>query len=240
MIGKLLNRSTFLSPESVKLFHVEDQEGVNCEGTPVKAPPASRRKIMPPTPQQSSYSSIETKQWQTEVEDQEIGRNEKEFEGQHRWNVRDRTVIARMEQYLNESDCMKLENEELELLLGPADSGVNLRDILRYASRRSGRIFEIFSSKGHLDPWDSVRLRTASTQWNVPGKYGARCEVFFFLLKREPTVLSEVVEFGPCVSDETVKARAWIGLHMMAEENAFRSDSDVCPDFGDMWRNGCR
>ena len=80
---------------------------MNYEGTPVKAPPASRRKMMPSTPQQSSYSSIETVQWQTEVEDQESGGYEKEFEGQHRW-----------EQNLNESDCMKLEIVGLELPLG--------------------------------------------------------------------------------------------------------------------------
>ena len=39
-------------------------------------------------------------------------------------------------------------------------------------------------------------------------------------------VLSELVDFGPCVSAETVKACALIGLHMMAEESALRSDSD--------------
>ena len=37
---------------------VENQEDVSYEGTPVKAPPQARR-MMPPTPQQSSYSSIE-------------------------------------------------------------------------------------------------------------------------------------------------------------------------------------
>ena len=41
----------------------------------------------------------------------------------------------------------------------------------------------------YLDPWDSVRLRTASTQWNVPRKYGPHGELFFFLLKKEPMVL---------------------------------------------------
>ena len=65
-----------------------------------------------------------------------------------------------------------------------------------------------------LDAWDSVRLRTASTQWNVPERYGPYGELFFFLLKKEPRVLSE-----------KVKACALIGLHMMAEENAWRSDS---------------
>ena len=50
-----------------------------------------------------------------------------------------------------------------------------------------------------------------------------------------------VVEFGPCVSAETVKACALIliGLHKMSEENALRSDSDSCPDLGEMWRDGC-
>ena len=36
----------------------EIQEDMNYDGTPVKAPPTSRRKIMPPTPQQSLQSSI--------------------------------------------------------------------------------------------------------------------------------------------------------------------------------------
>ncbi len=49
----------------------------------------------------------------------------------------------------------------------------------------------------YLDPRDSVRLRTASTHWNVPGKYGPHGELFFFLLTKEPTVFSELVEFGP-------------------------------------------
>ena len=115
---------------------VENQEEMCYEGTPVKAPPASRRRMMPPTPQQSSYSSIEAMQWQTDLEDQGSG-----------WNARDRTVIAKMEQYLNDSDCIKLEIEELELPLGPEDSELNLRHILRNVSRRSGRIFKIFSSK---------------------------------------------------------------------------------------------
>ena len=63
------------------------------------------------------------------------------------WNAHERTVIARMEQYLNASDCVKLEIEELELLLGPEDSEVNLRSFLADASRRCGRIFEVVSTK---------------------------------------------------------------------------------------------
>ena len=46
---------------------------------------------------------------------------------------------------------------------------------------------------------------------------------------------SELVDVGPCVSAETVKSCALIGLHMMAEESALRSSSDSTPDLGDMW-----
>ena len=107
---------------------------------------------MPPTPQQSPYLSIETMQWQTEVEDLESDSCEMELEVEHRWTARDRTVIARMEQYLNEKDHMKVEIEELLLLLGPEDSEVDLRQILRYARRKKGgRISDIFSSKGLSD-----------------------------------------------------------------------------------------
>ena len=111
LIGNLLNRSPFLSPKSVPTVLVENQEDMSYEGTPVKAPPTSRRMLMPPTPQQSSHSSMEVMQWQTEMEVQGSS-----------WAARERLVIANMEQYLNESDCMKLEIEALELPLGPEDS----------------------------------------------------------------------------------------------------------------------
>ena len=49
----------------------------------------------------------------------------------------------------------------------------------------------------YFDPWDSVRVRTASTHWNVPKKYGPHGEIFHFLPKKQPMVPSELVEFGP-------------------------------------------
>ena len=61
------------------------------------------------------------------------------------------------------------------------------------------------------------RSRTASTYWNAPGKYGPHGEPFFFLIKKEPIVLGEVIEFGPCIccqipfSADTLKACALIG-----------------------------
>ena len=69
------------------------------------------------------------------------------------------TVIARMEQYLNASDCVKLEIEELELLLVPEESEVNLRYMLTNASRRGGRIFEIFRTKEKNEHLVAIRVR---------------------------------------------------------------------------------
>ena len=75
--------------------------------------------------------------------------------------------------------CMKLEIEELELLLGPEDSEVDLRHILRNVSRSGGRTFEIFNSKEkseHLVAgkvrWDErQRLKAVHEErarWDVP------------------------------------------------------------------------
>ena len=94
-----------------------------------------------------------------EDEDQENCSGEMEFEGEHRWTARDRTVIARME-HLNENDSMKVEVEELELLLGPEDSEVDLRRIWRCAKRNKGReIFEIFSSESQSEFLVASRAR---------------------------------------------------------------------------------
>ena len=100
------------------------------EGSPVKAPPLSRRRVMPPTPQQSSYPSTGEAWWHTEMEVQESS-----------WGARERTVFARMENYLNKSDCLKLEIEELELLMGSDDSEVHLRHILTNAGRMGQQYF---------------------------------------------------------------------------------------------------
>ena len=52
-----------------------------------------------------------------------------------------------MENYLVKSDDMKLEIDELELLMDPEDSEVDLRYISTHAGRRGSRIFEIFSTE---------------------------------------------------------------------------------------------
>ena len=50
----------------------------------------------------------------------------------------------------------------------------------------------------HLDPWDSVRLRTGSTHWNVPKKYGPNGKLFSVLFKKSqwPSVPGRVRAVG--------------------------------------------
>ena len=82
---------------------------------------------MPPTPLQNSQEDFE-------VEDQI-------------WSARDRTVIARTKQYLEESESLKVEVEELKSLLGPDDLDADFRRILNEARNKKGRtIFETCSS----------------------------------------------------------------------------------------------
>ena len=61
------------------------------------------------------------------------------------WSARERTVIAKMESYMDKSDELRTEVRELHRM-GAEDSEVNLMWILTKASRRSRSIFEIFST----------------------------------------------------------------------------------------------
>ena len=102
----------------------------------MKAPPLSRRRMMPPTHCKNSYSSFKEEQGHFEVEDKT-------------WSARDRTVIARTKQYLEKSKSLKME-VELESLLGPDDSDVDFRRILEEPRDKKGcAIFET-SSTGNL------------------------------------------------------------------------------------------
>ena len=48
-----------------------------------------------------------------------------------------------------------------------------------------------------LDPIDSVCLRTASVEWNVPGNYGPHGDLFFFLIKKELASVPSSETFSP-------------------------------------------
>ena len=41
----------------------------------------------------------------------------------------------------------------------------------------------------YLDPMDSACLRTASMEWNVPGKHWPHGELFVFLIQKEPATV---------------------------------------------------
>ena len=63
----------------------------------VKAPPMSRRRMMPPTRLQNAYASFEEEQGHFEVEDQ-------------MWSARERTIIASTNQYLGKKLQRKSES----------------------------------------------------------------------------------------------------------------------------------
>ena len=84
-----------------------------------------------------------------------------------------------------------------------------------------------------------MRLRTASTKWNVLGKYGPHEKLFFFLVKKEPLPISHDVPCKPFVSAETLKACVLLGLHLLAAEGEVGSSGSQASDLGDMWRQGC-
>ena len=106
---------------------VERQEDMNYEGKLVKAPLCPERRMRTPVPQQSSLSSTE--------------------EGSP-WSAQERTTVAKLEQYVNNCDCIKLEIDEVdEYFLGPEYSDVDVKHVVRDATREGRTFFEVFSVK---------------------------------------------------------------------------------------------
>ena len=69
-----------------------------------------------------------------------------------------------MENYLDESEDMKVQIEALELLMDPEDSEVCLRYILTHARRRGNRIFAIFTTKEKIDHAETAVWSTKETE----------------------------------------------------------------------------
>ena len=105
---------------------VEGQEDMNYEGTPVKAPLCPQKK-----------------------DDDAFATAELLFVNGRRkplGSAQERTAIARMEQHVNNSQVFKVEIAEVEeCSLGPEYSDVDVKHILRSATREGRRIFEVFS-----------------------------------------------------------------------------------------------
>ena len=94
----------------------------------------------------------------------------------------------------------------------------------------------------YLDPMDSVCLRTASMEWNVPGKYGPDGELVFFLIQKEPAMVPGRETFSPffnadirtlLFSADVLRKCALVALHVIAEGR----DGGACrvPGLGDEW-----
>ena len=73
------------------------------------------------------------------------------------WSVGERTVLAQMESYLDKSDEFRVEVRELELLMGPEESEVNLMydatvwengSILRRRSASTRVVIDLASLRG--------------------------------------------------------------------------------------------
>ena len=132
------------------------REEMSYDGTPEKAHPNTRRRTKPPTPQRSSQSPTEERQWQAEMEVQESF-----------WSVRERTVIAKMEGYLGRSQEMRVACRELEHLMGPDDSEVDLMYIWMQAIRRGSSMFEFSSTSGSEHLVASRNQRVKCQEQNV-------------------------------------------------------------------------
>ena len=94
---------------------------------------------------------------------------------------------------------------------------------------------------------DTVCLRTASMEWNVPGKYGLHGELLFFLMQKEPATEPVGETFSPffnadfrnpLLSADVLKKCALVALHIIAEEGE-GGDGFQVPCSGDEWEMGC-
>ena len=95
----------------------------------------------------------------------------------------------------------------------------------------------------------SVCLRTASMDWTVPGKYGPRGELFFFLIQKEEQSIAPNNEtFSPfinlgirftCFSADVLKKCALIALYVMSEE-AVSGDGFQVLELGEVWKMACQ
>ena len=100
----------------------------------------------------------------------------------------------------------------------------------------------------HLDPMDSVCLRTTSMESNVLRKYGPHGELFFFLLQKEQAIAPSNETFSPvinpgirfsCFSADVREKCALIALQVMSEA-AMGGDGLQVPELGEEWKVGCQ
>ena len=83
---------------------------------------------------------------------------------------RERTIISRTKQCLEERKTIKVDTEELETLLGPGDIDVDFRRILEEAVEKGCDTFETFSTDGpsKLVVVSRSRWDKHQRKWNAP------------------------------------------------------------------------
>ena len=114
------------------------------------------------------------------------------------WSAKERTIIARTKQYLEESYSVKVEVEELEELLGPDDVDEDARRILKEASDAKGcATFETFSSDGLSEflvasrsRWDKYKRK-----WNAPWRQNSSASASEGWVARRPGTAESRMEF---------------------------------------------
>ena len=105
------------------------------------------------------------------------------------WIAKERTIIARTKQYLEESYSVKVEVEELEELLGPDDVDVDARRILKEARDAKGcATFETFSSDGLSEFLVASRSRWDKyiRKWNAPWRQNSSASASEGWVARRP------------------------------------------------------
>ena len=90
-------------------------------------------------------------------------------------------------------------------------------------------------------------LRTASMEWNVPGKYGPHREVFFFLIQKEPAMVLVSENFSPFFNADirtsffyadVFKKCALIVLHLILRSEEETVMGVTSPGLRDEWKMG--
>ena len=83
---------------------------MNYKGTLVKAPPCPERRMRTLLPLQRSFSSMEE---------------------ESPWSAQERTAMARMDQYVDNSECIQLDIDEVEeYSLVPEYADIDVKQIL--------------------------------------------------------------------------------------------------------------
>ena len=154
-------------------------------------------------------------------------------EEESQWSAQERTATARMEQYVNNSECIQLDIDEVEeCSLGPEYADIDVKKILRKATREGRNIFEVFKVKGKGEllvtsqwRWDDCQRQMKSQEdkaWKECREFGVEderkgCVAFEEAAKRMLKYLEESEDLKVCLSElkEQLETPEEAGFSMM-------------------------